>query len=164
MGANDLYARLGVSLDASQDDIKKKYRELAIKWHPDKNPGNKEAEEQFKSISKAYEILSDPRKRWEYDLTKSQENQMELLNINNLFRDINEFYQRITKNAFGWRMPNFENCNIKVTRKVIIKDGSQTKEVWIEIVNNKIHDMSVNSSENSEDNITLEDLVNKIKF
>jgi len=64
----DLYEILGVSRDASQDDIKKAYRRLARKHHPDVNPGDKSSEEKFKEIGMAYEILSDPEKRKRYDM------------------------------------------------------------------------------------------------
>lgn len=65
--AQDYYEMLGVSKDASLQDIKKAYRKLAVKYHPDKNPGNKEAEEKFKQISDAYQVLSDEEKRAAYD-------------------------------------------------------------------------------------------------
>lgn len=63
----DYYAILGVPRDATQEEIKRAYRRLALKYHPDRNPGNKEAEEKFKEISEAYEVLSDPEKRAIYD-------------------------------------------------------------------------------------------------
>ena len=63
----DLYEVLGVSKSASQDEIKKAYRKLARKYHPDKNPGDAEAEERFKEIQAAYDVLSDSKKRKEYD-------------------------------------------------------------------------------------------------
>lgn len=63
----DYYEVLGVSRNASQDEIRQAYRKLAIKYHPDKNPGNKEAEEKFKETTEAYEVLNDSQKRAQYD-------------------------------------------------------------------------------------------------
>lgn len=63
----DYYKILGVKKDASQDDIKKAYRKLAVKYHPDKNPGDKKAEEKFKEAAEAYEVLGDEKKRAAYD-------------------------------------------------------------------------------------------------
>ncbi len=63
----DYYEVLGIQKGASADDIKKAYRKLAMKWHPDRNQGNKEAEEKFKEASEAYEVLSDDKKRQLYD-------------------------------------------------------------------------------------------------
>jgi len=67
MAKRDYYEVLGVSKDASEDEIKKAYRKIAIKYHPDRNPGNKEAEEKFKEAAEAYDVLHDAQKRQQYD-------------------------------------------------------------------------------------------------
>src|SRR5258708_6521115 len=63
----DYYQVLGVERNASPDDIKKAYRKLAVKFHPDKNPGDKSAEDKFKELGEAYEVISNPDKRSAYD-------------------------------------------------------------------------------------------------
>jgi len=77
MDYKDYYKVLGVEKTASKDEIKKKYRKLAQKYHPDKNPGNKQAEEKFKEISEANQVLSDDEKRRKYDELGSNWNQFQ---------------------------------------------------------------------------------------
>ena len=64
MAKRDYYEVLGVEKTATDDEIKVAYRKIAIKYHPDRNPGNKEAEEKFKEAAEAYDVLHDAQKRW----------------------------------------------------------------------------------------------------
>lgn len=69
------YKILGAKITDTKEEIKKIYRQLALKFHPDRNPNNKEAEEQFKKIAEAYEVLSDEEKRKAHDIQLQQEEQ-----------------------------------------------------------------------------------------
>lgn len=109
----DYYKTLGVQKGASDDDIKKSYRKLAVKYHPDKNPGDKAAEEQFKQISEAYAVLSDNEKRKQYDAygdarfhqQYSQEDIFRGADFHNIFGDAgfdaSDIFSRIFGAGFG---------------------------------------------------------------
>ncbi|MEN6317225.1 MAG: DnaJ C-terminal domain-containing protein [Syntrophaceae bacterium] len=88
----DYYKTLGIEKNASAEDIKKAYRKLALKWHPDKNPNNKSAEEKFKKISEAYAVLSDPEKRKDYDMYGSTDQFRQRYSQEDIFRgfDLND--------------------------------------------------------------------------
>ena len=108
------YDILSIDKTASLDEIKKAYKKLAIKWHPDKNPNNKEeSEEKFKLISEAYSVLSDPEKKAEYDLRGDSQFRNNTSNYSNFnAQDIyNTFLEKI----------NFQVDNLIVMRKNMIK-------------------------------------------
>ncbi|MFP3868440.1 MAG: DnaJ C-terminal domain-containing protein [Desulfobacteraceae bacterium] len=104
MANQDYYQILGVARDASPEEIKKSYRRLALKYHPDKNKGDKHAEEMFKKISEAYAVLSNPEKRKEYDSYDpntfkakfSQEDIFRGFDFTDIFRDFG-----ISEDIFG---------------------------------------------------------------
>ncbi|BCG45455.1 DnaJ-class molecular chaperone CbpA [Citrifermentans bremense] len=95
MAQTDYYEVLGVKKGASIDEIKRAYRKLAVKYHPDKNPGDKQAEERFKEINEAYAVLSDPKKKEQFDQFGStnfhqkfsQEDIFRGFNVDDMFRD-----------------------------------------------------------------------------
>ena len=114
MASTDYYKALGVEKGASADDIKKAFRKLAVKYHPDRNPNDKAAEEKFKEINEAYAVLSDPQKRQEYDTfgssgfhkQYSQEDIFRNFDFNGTFRDMgmgggDDIFSRLFGGAFG---------------------------------------------------------------
>ena len=109
MASKDYYQALGVSKDASLEVIKKAFRKLAVKYHPDKNPGDKEAEEKFKEINEAYAVLSDPEKKAQYDRFGSsgfhqrytQEDIFRGFDVGDMFRDMGFGTDEIFSRIFG---------------------------------------------------------------
>lgn len=109
----DYYETLGIKKGASEDEIKKSYRKLAMKFHPDRNPGNKTAEDKFKKISEAYAVLSDSEKRRQYDMfgdqkfhqNFSQEDIFRGADFRNIFTDAgfdgSDIFSRIFGSGFG---------------------------------------------------------------
>ena len=97
----DYYEVLGVGKDASADEIKKAYRKLAVKYHPDKNPGDKEAEEKFKEAAEAYSILSDPDKKARYDQFGHAGVEGAGPDFSGGFGNLNDILNEIFGSAFG---------------------------------------------------------------
>jgi len=100
MATRDYYNILGVNKNASQEEIKRAYRKLAMKYHPDKNPNRKEAEERFKEINEAYAVLSDKEKRKQYD-TFGAEGFRQRFTQEDIFRGFD--FDEILSSFFGGR-------------------------------------------------------------
>ncbi|MBK1698732.1 DnaJ C-terminal domain-containing protein [Rhodovibrio salinarum] len=114
----DLYKVLGISESASQDEIKKAYRKLAKQYHPDLNPGNKEAEQKFKDISQAYDILADADKRKRYDAGEIDETGQEQARAN----PGGGFYRSYTSGGRGAKYTGFDFGGEQFTAEDIFAD------------------------------------------
>lgn len=109
MAAKDYYEVLGLKKGATEEELKKAYRKLAVKYHPDKNPGDKAAEEKFKEINEAYAVLSDPKKRQQYDQFGSsdfhqhysQEDIFRGFDVGDIFKDMGFGTDDIFSRIFG---------------------------------------------------------------
>ena len=109
MSQTDYYQVLGLKKGAGAEEIKKAYRKLAVKYHPDKNPGNKEAEDRFKEINEAYAVLSDPQKKAQYDQfgsagfhqRYSQEDIFRGFDVGDMFKDMGLGTDDIFSRIFG---------------------------------------------------------------
>ena len=100
MAAKDYYGILGVNKKATDEEIKRAYRKMAMKYHPDRNPNKKEAEERFKEINEAYAVLSDKEKRKQYD-TFGAEGFRQRFTQEDIFRGFD--FDEIPSGLFGGR-------------------------------------------------------------
>ena len=100
----DYYALLGVAKEATADEIKKAYRKLAMQYHPDRNQGDKAAEEKFKQVSEAYAVLSDAEKRKKYDAFGSADAFSQNVSTDDIFRDFNldDILSQFGMRSSGW--------------------------------------------------------------
>lgn len=97
----DYYNELGISRSATKDDIKKAYRKLAMENHPDKNPDDKDKEDTFKRVSEAYEVLSNPSKRNNYDMYGSNDSFQSTVDPRDLFSQMNELFKRESFSSYS---------------------------------------------------------------
>tara|TARA_Y100000590_G_scaffold213859_2_gene242401 strand:- start:1508 stop:2428 length:921 start_codon:yes stop_codon:yes gene_type:complete len=145
----DYYEVLGVDRNVSQSDLKKAFKRLAIKYHPDKNPGNKEAEDKFKEAAEAYEILSDPSKRTTYDQFGHQgvnssfgQSGFRNVDINDIFNNIfggDEIFGDIFGDIFGGGMRRGprRGRNIQMSLDLSLEDAVFGKSIEINLPNTR---------------------------
>ncbi|MBL8007447.1 MAG: molecular chaperone DnaJ [Ignavibacteria bacterium] len=130
MTKRDYYEILSVSKTSSVDEIKSSYRKLAMKYHPDKNPGNKEAEEKFKELAEAYEILSDPVKRQRYDQFGHQGvsgGAHSYDNINDIFSQFGDIFGSFGRGGGGSIFDEFFGGGQRTSRREHNNQGSDLK-------------------------------------
>lgn len=142
----DYYEILGVNKSATADEIKKAYRKTAIQFHPDKNPGNKEAEEKFKEAAEAYEVLSDENKRAQYDRfghsrPGSGGFQGHDMNMEDIFSQFGDIFGGSGFDSFfggGGRSRQRKGSNLRIKLKLTLEEISHGVEKKIK-VNRLIH-------------------------
>ena len=130
----DYYEVLSVDRDADEDEIKKAYRKLAIQFHPDKNPNNKEAEDKFKEATEAYEVLRDPEKRQKYNQFGHAGLEGMTTDFSRFGGDIDDVFENVFGNLFGGRQRNRKRgrnlqCNLEVTLEDIIHGKQVSMQV-----------------------------------
>lgn len=131
--AIDLYAILGVGRDASDAEIKKAFRQAAMQHHPDRNPGDKEAEERFKEVNAAYAVLSDPDKRAQYDRfgTVGPMGGFQDANFGTLFEEI--FDNFFTGGGRGRRSRQFDGEDLQYELKITLEEAAAGVETRIRV-------------------------------
>ena len=149
MASNDYYKTLGLEKGASPEDIKKAFRKLAVKYHPDRNPGDKGAEDKFKEINEAYAVLSDPQKKEKYDTygssgfhqQYSQEDIFRNFDFGGTFKDMGmggneDIFSRLFGNAFGrggggrggFRQGPQKGADLEMETEISFRDAAQGAE------------------------------------
>lgn len=144
MNPKDYYQIFGVSRDASQDEIKKAYRKLALKYHPDRNRENKEAQEKFKEINMAYEVLNDSEKRKRYDQFGEQGVDMDMgggagfggVDFGNFSEIFEDFFGG--NGGFGTQRKTarrvYQGSSLKLKHKITLQEAAEGKEVKLKIL------------------------------
>jgi molecular chaperone DnaJ len=138
MAKQDYYEILGVPRNASEEEIKKSYRRLALNYHPDRNPGDKEAEEKFKEASEAYEVLRDPHKREIYDFYGHDGLKSTGFTGFRGFDDIFSSFSDVFEDFFGFSPRSFRRgggpgADLRYDLKISLVDAAFGKETEIEI-------------------------------
>ena len=147
MEDRDYYKVLGVSRDATEDQIKKSYRKVAMQYHPDRNPGDKEAEEKFKMASEAYEVLRDPERREIYDRYGIEGLKGSGFTGFRGFEDIFSAFGDIFEDFFGFgtagrsRTRARAGADLRYDLKISFRDSAFGKEVEIETPRNVLCDV-----------------------
>lgn len=139
MAKKDYYNTLGVTKEATDAELKKAYRKLAIKYHPDKNPDNPSAEEKFKEAAEAYSVLSDPEKRKRYDRfghrgLEGQGFQSEDINLDNIFKQFgNIFGGRGFGDFFQGQGYQKQGNDLRIKLKVTLQEASKALKKQIKL-------------------------------
>ena len=133
----DFYKILDIPRDASQDEIKKKYWHLAKKYHPDKNPDNKEAEEKFKEAAHAYEVLGDPIKRERYDRFGYSDSSINsTTSVHDIFEDFADIFGGAGSSTFGGKYAkrkSFKGEDLRFKLEITIEEIYTGVEKTVEV-------------------------------
>ncbi len=166
MTYKDYYTILGIPRDATQEEIKRAYRRLALKYHPDRNPGNKEAEEKFKEISEAYEVLSDPEKRAIYDaygysgLKSSGYKGFE--DISDIFKTFSDIFEEFFSFSFEEKTQTKPRDGADLSYEVVLdfEDLFQEKRIKLEIEKFEICDVCKGTGYDPQKGVKICDVCN----